>query len=154
MAPDSYGPCCLLTCPEHPAEWSSGPSEPHQPRQQKPGCCGGLRSCTPPPSAGLEPSRCLMRPHESVNHQTSTGTKLPRSSPVPSGTMPMGGSRQTSLCLTASRTPRTQPTVPSPPQTKILNLGTSLKEWRLGGRKRTSGGFREKLFMKVCVVVW
>lgn len=46
--------------------------------------------------------------------------------PVPRGMMPMAGSGQASLCRMASRTPRTQPTVPSPPHTKIRKRGTSL----------------------------
>lgn len=51
--------------------------------------------------------------------------------PVPRGTMPMGGSRQISLCRMASSTPSTQPTVPSPPQTSTRNWGTCWNVWRL-----------------------
>ena len=60
-APGSRCPCHLQRCPEHPAGWSTGPSEPHRPRPRRPVCDAGPRCCNLLPSAGYEPSRYLMR---------------------------------------------------------------------------------------------
>lgn len=60
-------------------------------------------------------------------------------SPVPKGKMATEGSEHTSLCLISSSAPRTQPTVPSPPQTSTRKEGILENVWNLRWETKQRG---------------